>query len=308
VRERARPLPPPPRLRTVAAGDAPLGGVGAMVDSGALWAARDVAALRARLSRDGYLLLRGALPPLDVCRARRAVLAALAREVPACFAPGAPPGSRAGGGAAAPGAARLGLLGRQHICALPRVAAVLESRVLFDIAASLLQVPAADVITPAFKWARAVAPGEFTGVHADTVFLGGGTSSMLTAWVPLGDVPVEQGALLVAPGSHRLRAFAALRREYLPRTLGADGTHSGWLAASAADVARMLPPGAPPPEWVTADFGAGDVAVLRLDVLHMSCRNVSAVVRTSADTRWQAADAPRDARLRYWRAADGTLV
>jgi hypothetical protein len=296
----------------VAAGDAPLGGVGEMVDSGPLWAARDVAALRARLARDGYLLLRGALPALDVHRARRAVLAALAREVPSCFAPGAP-------GVAAPGAAGLGLLSRQHISALPRVAAVLESPVLFDVASALLHVPAADVITPAYKWARAVAPGEFTGVHADTVFfpgmdvLGGGDTTsapphMLTAWVPLGDVPVEQGALLVAPGSHRLRSFAALRREYLPRALGADGTHSGWLAASAADVARMLPPGAPPPAWVTADFGAGDVAVLRLDVLHMSCRNVSAVVRTSADTRWQAAAAPRDARLRYWRAADGALV
>jgi hypothetical protein len=285
----------------VAAGDAPLAGVCDMRDSAPLLAAGELDRLRARLARDGYLLLRGALPRRAVHAARAAILAALFEELPDAFAPGAPPGD----GAAAPGAAALGLLGRQHIAALPAVAAVLESPQLFALAGGLLGASPADIITPVYKWARAVAPGEFTGVHADAVFLAAPPDAMLTVWVPLGDVAVENGALLVAAGSHRLPAFAPLREAYLPRRAGADGTRSGWLASSGADVAARLPPGAPPPDWRMADFRAGDVCVLRMDVLHLSARNVSGTLRTSADTRWQAASLARDPRLRFWRGADG---
>ena len=48
------------------------------------------------------------------------------------------------------------------------------------------QVP--EVITSGYKWLRAVCEGEFTGVHADKVFLGRGSPRVLTAWVPLGQV------------------------------------------------------------------------------------------------------------------------
>ena len=41
-----------------------------------------------------------------------------------------------------------------------------------------------------------------------------GTARLLTAWMPLGHVPPEQGSLLVAAGSHRLPAFAPLRGGY----------------------------------------------------------------------------------------------
>ena len=291
------------------AGDAPLAGVRELADSSALWAddggalSADSAALRQRLSRDGYLLLRGFLPRGDVLRAQRCVLRALRRESPAGFAPG----SRAEDARAAPGAAALGLLGRQHISAAPPVAAVLESPRLFALAAALLQLPGADhVCTPAFKWARCVAPGEFTGVHADAAFFRPAqgqvaSAPMLTAWLPLGDVAVERGAMMVAPGSHCARALAPLRDAYLARPLGADGTRSGWLASSAA----ALPGRAPPRGWATADFRAGDVVVLRMDVLHMTARNVSDRLRTSCDTRWQPRDAPRDAALAHWRAVGG---
>ena len=56
-----------------------------------------------------------------------------------------------------------------------------------------------DVVTTAFKWLRAVAPEEFTGVHTDRVFLGRGSPRLLTAWIPLGDCPVEQVMTGVIP-------------------------------------------------------------------------------------------------------------
>jgi hypothetical protein len=111
----------------------------------------------------------------------------------------------ADGGLLVPGAANLGLLSRQHIAALPEVRAVVESPELFDLAEALLECAAADeeedeegegeeeeeedssssgdsdgggggggAITTAYKWFRAVAGGEFTGVHTDRVFLGKG--------------------------------------------------------------------------------------------------------------------------------------
>ena len=80
-------------------------------------------------------------------------------------------------------------------------------------------------MTPKYKWLRAVAGGEFTGAHADRVFLRGGTPRFLTAWIPFGDVAIEDGALLIARGSHADPAFATVREAYVERgAVGADGT------------------------------------------------------------------------------------
>lgn len=96
-------------------------------------------------------------------------------------------------------------------------------------------------MTPKYKWLRAVAGGEFTGAHADRVFLRGGTPRFLTAWIPFGDVAIEDGALLIARGSHSDPAFATVREAYVERSaVGADGTRSGWLTDDAAEVAAML--------------------------------------------------------------------
>ena len=45
--------------------------------------------------------------------------------------------------------------------------------------------------TYAYKWLRAVAEDEFTGAHFDSVYMGRGSQDLLTAWIPLGDIPVE---------------------------------------------------------------------------------------------------------------------
>ncbi len=282
----------------------PLHGVRPMEDASHLWRAGDLRALRRRLARDGYLLLRGALDRHAVLRARADTLQQLALAVPSAFAPG----TALEDGFAAPGASALGLLGRQHIAARPLVSAVLECDTLFELAAALLGVAADEVITPAYKWTRAVAPGEFTGVHCDSKFVGGTPERTLTAWLPLGDVPLPMGGLLVAAASHRLRSFAAVRERYLSAPLGADGTASGWLCRDAADVAAHLPRGAAPPDWRAADVGAGDVVILRMDCLHMTARNVSDRIRTSCDTRWQPAGEARDGRITHWRDRCGRRV
>jgi len=285
-------------VRTGVAEDSQLCNVRCMEDASPLLAAGHLEALRTRLRRDGFLLLRGVLERDAVQEARAAILSALHTANPGAFALGTHPESAL----AAPGAASLGLLSRQHIAAQRSVAAVLESPSLYQLAATLLEIDVDDVITPAFKWSRAVAPGEFTGVHCDAKYVGGGTRErMLTFWLPLGDVPMELGGLLVATGSHRQRCFAAVRERYLAAPLGADGTASGWLCDGAAAVQAHLPPGAPAPDWRCVDCEAGDVIVLRLDVLHLTACNVSSHIRTSCDTRWQPRHEPRDPRITHWR-------
>lgn len=115
----------------------------------------------------------------------------------------------------------VGLIQRQDLATSPALLRVLECRQLFQLMTSLLvrgwllMMPVRDlrskfgclllhcasqdteeVVTAGFKWLRAVGDHEFTGVHVDRVFVGGSTR-LLTAWIPLGNVPVEAGSLLV---------------------------------------------------------------------------------------------------------------
>ena len=60
--------------------------------------------------------------------------------------------------------------------------------------------------TYAYKWLRAVGCGEFTGAHFDSVYMGRGSQDLMTAWIPLGDIDVEQGTLCVCPGTHKTKS------------------------------------------------------------------------------------------------------
>ena len=197
------------------------GGVGTvratqMVDSGAL--ANDGPRLRARLRRDGYALLRGFLDARAVEKARAVALEALAELRPEAFVSN--PSARAKG-LLRPDARALGLLARQDVAARAEIRDVTECDALFRLAARVLfsadDADDADAtkgraMTAAYKWLRAVAGGEFTGVHTDRVFLGGGSARLVTVWIPLGDVRVADGALMVAAGSHADATFAGVRR------------------------------------------------------------------------------------------------
>ncbi len=41
----------------------------------------------------------------------------------------------------------------------------------------------------------------------DNVYMGRGTSELLTLWSPLGDVSLDMGCLALVPGSHTREAF-----------------------------------------------------------------------------------------------------
>ena len=327
-----------------------------MVDSSAR--ALNGARLRETLRRDGYALLRGFLDARDVESARAVALEALMASKPDLFLLDDPGGAKEKDlkkqGLLRPDARALGLLARQDVAARAEVRRVTECDALFDVAARVLFSDDGDAgliakertkrtkrtssppsprlaMTTAYKWLRAVAGGEFTGVHTDRVFLGGGSGRLVTAWIPLGDVRVADGALMVAAGSHADATFAGVRRTYGASAAGADGANSGWLtddAAEVLDVARRLNRSfanretrgaanrneenvAETIDWRTCDFQSGDVVLLALDVVHMSLTNVSgeeakngngaARARVSVDTRWQPEGDDPDPRVRLWR-------
>ena len=246
------------------------GGVGTvratqMVDSGAL--ANDGPRLRARLRRDGYALLRGFLDARAVEKARAVALEALAELRPEAFVSN--PSARAKG-LLRPDARALGLLARQDVAARAEIRDVTECDALFRLAARVLfsadDADDADAtkgraMTAAYKWLRAVAGGEFTGVHTDRVFLGGGSARLVTVWIPLGDVRVADGALMVAAGSHADATFAGVRRTYGASAAGRDGARSGWLtddAAAVLAVARRANRASSDARSAASDGGGGD--------------------------------------------------
>ncbi|KAK9815266.1 hypothetical protein WJX72_000886 [[Myrmecia] bisecta] len=261
-----------------------------MLDSTQLFKQQQAPELRERLARDGYLLLRQVLNPADVLQARAFLLRELCKAKPACF--------ENTEGKLVHGTRNVGLLHRQDLGKGPLVRKVLESPKLFALMALLYNCQATQIVTTGYKWLRAVAQGEFTGVHSDNVFVGG-SPDLLTLWLPLGRVEVEQGALLICSGSHRSRAFAPVRETYGASQVGENGRESGWLTDNGADVATHV--GRYGVTWATTNFQPGDVVVLRRDVLHMSATNKWADVRISCDTRWQPADDTRDSRLNEWR-------
>jgi len=240
----------------------------------------DRAALRRRLTRDGYLLLRGALDPDLVHRFRRFYLERLA---PTGVWDG--PGDRA--------RLRQVLFGEivpgpeyQAFCAQP---AVREWYRWFLGGEPHLHRR---------KIIRHVKPGErgigfATQAHFDLVYLRDGTDQVLSSWIPLGDCSVRRGGLVYLEGSHH---------HYLARERAGTARHP------AASITADLPALADELDarWLVADYAAGDMVVHTAYTVHAALDNVDTEVRLSTDIRYQRLDQPADQRWQHdWHTDDG---
>eukprot|EP01122_Echinamoeba_exundans_P006502 TRINITY_DN1845_c0_g1_i2.p2 TRINITY_DN1845_c0_g1~~TRINITY_DN1845_c0_g1_i2.p2 ORF type:complete len:143 (-),score=19.54 TRINITY_DN1845_c0_g1_i2:834-1262(-) len=130
--------------------------------------------------------------------------------------------------------------------------------------------------------------------------MGSSAPSMLTCWIPLGDIPSYQGTLLVLRGSNSEPELQSLRSKYCCSQVGPDGVKSGWLSENPNDLARILVDEYEFDEskvghflqgrWLCCDTEMGDVIVLSMDTLHISTTNTTDQLRLSADTRWFLSD------------------
>ena len=114
-----------------------------------------------------------------------------------------------------------------------------------------------------------------------------------TCWIPIGDVPVSNGAMMICEGAHAHgdQRFGALRERYLlaKRRSGTregtqNGTDSGWYTSDAATISREFGSDV---RWLTSDMYAGDAVILPLETLHCTAANLEAKRhRISCDVRW----------------------
>lgn len=236
-----------------------------------------------RLARDGYVLLRQALPRQQVLDARHDVLRRLAAVGE--IAEPAESAVATGSSRRAELHADLGAFWR-GVCESPALRAVTHGGAMAEISAALL----GGATKPFdFLWLRTMVSGRASPLHFDHVYMNRGSSRLVTAWVPLGDVALEAGPLVVVEGSHRFEDLIAryrgvdVDRDGLPGSFPEDA-----VSFAAARGTRLL----------TTDFRAGDVMLFDMFTLHGSCDNRmgGGRVRLSCDVRWQRAEDAEDDR------------
>ncbi|MAF13210.1 phytanoyl-CoA dioxygenase [Candidatus Poribacteria bacterium] len=252
----------------------------------------DGAALRARMTQDGYLFIRGSLDREVVTDARREILERLASvdEIDTSSHPlmdavasgrstrGKLPDTRAFGNDLRNGPALTRLVHEGDVISFYETFLGGEVRPFDHI------------------WLRNVRVGGATGCHYDVVYMGRGTHDLYTSWIPIGDVPYSDGALMVLENSH---THQDLREGYGAVDVDSGKPNpwgGGWFSRNPVEVQDQFGG-----RWLTADDGGfrlGDLLVFGMFTMHCSLDNVSPVnrIRITSDTRYQLASEPADER------------
>ena len=239
--------------------------------------------LRASLQENGYLLLRAAIDPDTALAARREVLAQLAAVGEIDM-----PGETFSGNSRRPtGAPDAGEFLRA-VCDGPQLRTATSCPNLQYIISTVFGEPAR---SHDYIFLRVAIAGRGTAAHCDYPFFTRAAERVLTCWLGLSDLSVEQGSLYVVEGSHRwkdhisaMRGFDLERAEGKRRATLADNI----IRFAEAHRARLL----------TTRFGAGDILLFSMYLIHGAFDNRAPdkLVRVSCDVRWQPASEPFDPR------------
>jgi len=154
-----------------------------------------------------------------------------------------------------------------------------------------------------FVWFRTKGPGLGSPIHCDLVYMGRGTHNLYTTWVPIGDVNLELGGLIVLEGSHQK---AERLEPYLSRDVDGYCTNradaadyasgikwwDGTLSKNAVGLQKSLGG-----RWLTSpEFHMGDAVIFNMTLVHGSLDNQTQRIRLSTDTRFQLESEPVDER------------
>ena len=246
----------------------------------------DPAALRRELRERGFLYLKDMIPTHEVETARTAIGAELesAGVVASNSAamPMAPPDPTLSGDYHT--AIVKGLNLEHH----PALHTLGESRSLVEFFDHLFGEPC---VASSWKRIRPIAPGGYSGFHHDHIYMGQGSSQLLTAWVPLMPIDLSLGGLVVLerppsppqspqPGTGAEPAAAAAAAASandarLRETYGRYDVDDAWIRGDGTfteDPTEALRYGQ---RFVTSEFEVGDLVVFDLHVLHGSATNVT---------------------------------
>jgi len=238
----------------------------------------DTPALLQRLAEDGYLLIRQLIPYETVEKSRQTILQHMADHE------GTEPGSRRLDGV-------MGQYGKsvsmRKISRHPDVLATLEAPQVVELYERLFGEP---VITFTYKWLRAIGREKFTGSHIDKVYMNQGTDRLLTCWIPLGNLDIQQGVLAICEGSNRLPGFEKVHRTYGRMDVDRDRV-DGWFTNDPQEITDKFGG-----QWKTTSFRMGDILTFGMYTMHASTTNTTDRWRLSCDVRYQPASEPADRR------------
>jgi len=254
--------------------------------------------LRERYLDEGYLLLRGALDPGLVRSVRAGYFAGFPPEY---FRPGTAPADGVYSGYTPESLRPHGVPGHpaHAFVRSAAFAAFADQPALAELAATLLD-------HPVFRLRRTplrhfdCASWMASRAHVDQAYLGGGVrgADTVTMWIPLGDCPIESGAVVYLSGSHRAD-LGAVARQHVPVTDRPDDPRP--FSHDLEWTARVLGG-----RWLWTNFGAGDIAVHRADLLHATLDTTTDIMRLSTDLRFQRTGTQVDVRWTAdWSADDG---
>jgi hypothetical protein len=262
---------------------------------GPLRSSRDIAengaALRERIAQDGYLFIPGFLDRDSVCEARSSIIRELAKEN--AFDPSEPLELAI----ARPG---LSMSFRPDIA---NVNAELQSLIygprVMEFYDRLLGGPSRHYD---FTWMRTIAPGPGSDPHCDIIYMGRGTPDVYTAWIPLGDIPLTTGGVIILENSH---LDEEVRRDYA--TLDVDTSCQnknrenqlqahGYARSGALTHDHVGLQSDKGSRWLTAEYRMGDFLTFPMFTVHGSLDNQSREIRLSSDSRYQLASEPIDER------------
>lgn len=262
--------------------------------------------IRKLFAEQGYVWLKGVLPRSDVIHFRGWVFSHLADT-----------GLLKSGSDPALGLAAAGAFDRQ--LADRRLMALVRSTAYEGFCAQPLLSRLMDAFVGGLsylhkrKLMRFTQPGTTvaTPAHYDLVYLRGGTSRIVTAWIPIGDVSIDMGGLVYLQGSHTIgadmearfaRDNAGLSPEERISAFNRNMSEGGWVSKDLPDMAERFDT-----RWLIADFEAGDVVLHSPYMIHASTTNQSAEgrIRLSTDIRYQNVDDEIDARwANHWSLDD----
>ncbi len=253
------------------------------------------AELRRRFLGEGYILIRGLLPPEVVLELRRDYFS---RFPPGFLAEGSDPADGVFSGTTPAGLPAYGTTGHPAYDMVrgSRFDELTRREELRRISEALLDGPTELLprrILRHFSRDSQLA----SRAHTDHDYIDRGTEQLVTAWIPLGDCPLETGGLVYLERSHdlprerldQLRAFTDRPGDRRPL--------SNDLALTSRTLGRR---------WLWTDFRAGDVALHSPNLVHASLDNHTDRMRLSADLRFRRSDGAPDERwLADWSADDG---
>lgn len=146
---------------------------------------------------------------------------------------------------------------------------------------------------------RPMPPGGMTPLHYDFPFFAGHSQRIQTFWIPIGDIPLSDGPLVIVEDSFRFHDLLDPIRAIDFR----DNHSNDFVQAAAYDAQKSLHPidlaEQRSVRLLSTDFEAGDVVVFSGFTMHGSLDNNSAGgrLRLSCDVRYQpAADPHTDER------------